>query len=662
MALVVAIASPAGAQDKASTNADQHAKTVVPIEAFFQNASINKVSLSPDGKTIGMLVATSNGRIQLATMDAEVRKPRVIAGFANADIEDFYWVNNERLVYTTEDRKKAQGETRYYPGLYALNRDGSETRTLIERIWIPDSTAASTIKSKVLSGTHRFLQVDDSEGSESVFVTEPVFNAVYDVEALKLKRVNTRTGDVETFPRPGNSHRWMIDHQGQPRITITQDHGKERIWYRDPRENQWQVISESTTFAGENFAPYELGVDGTLYVVARTGRDHSALYRFDLKNKTLEDKPLVAIDGYDFSGSLISDRSKAKIVGIRYANDAYTTLWLDVDMKRIQAEIDAQLPNTINLISLSRKGLGNTLLVRAYSDVQPSVFLSYDVAAKKLDMIGSTHPAINPSKMAMQDMIRYKAKDGLEIPAYLTMPQGAKKNLPLIVMVHGGPYVRGHTWGWNPETQFLASRGYAVIEPEFRGSTGFGFKHFEAGWKQWGLAMQEDIADAARWAIAQGIADPKRICIAGASYGGYATLMGLAKNPELFKCGVNWVGVTDLRLMYQSSWTNDASELWQQYGLPVFLGDKVADAERLAATSPVELTDKIQQPLLMAYGAADRRVPIEHGNDFYARIKKTNNKVEWIRYNEEGHGWYLPETNIDFWNKVAQFLERNLSK
>lgn len=637
-------------------------QTAPAIEAFFQNPVVNKVVLSPDGKSIGMLLATSNGRIQLAIMDLDQKKPQVIAGFANADIEDFHWVNNQRLVYSTDDKRKAQGEIRYFPGLFAINRDGSEARTLIDRIWIPDSTAVSTIKTKILSGHHRFLQVDEAENSESVFVAEPVFNAVYDVEALKLKRVNTRTGDVETYPRPGNSQRWMIDHHGQPRITVTDDKGKEQIWYRDPKQNQWKVIAESTSFVGENFTPFEFGVDGSLYVLDRLGRDTTALYRYDLEKNQIDATPIVAIDGYDFAGALIGNLAKGKIAGVRYQNDAYTTLWLDPEMKKIQAEVDALLPATINMLSIPRAGLAKILLVRAYSDVQPSIFLTYNTESKKLEMIGGTHPAIDASKMALQDMVRYKAKDGLEIPAYLTLPQGAKKNLPLIVMVHGGPYVRGNSWGWNAETQFLASRGYAVIEPEFRGSTGFGFKHFKAGWKQWGLNMQEDLADAARWAIAQGIADPNRICIAGASYGGYATLMGLAKNPELFKCGVSWVGVTDLRLMFQSSWTNDASELWQQYGLPVFVGDLVKDAERLAATSPVELTDKIKQPLLMAYGAADRRVPIEHGNDFYARIKKTNSQVEWIRYNEEGHGWALPATRFDFWGKVSNFLDKNIGK
>ena len=229
----------------------------------------------------------------------------------------------------------------------------------------------------------------------------------------------------------------------------------------------------------------------------------------------------------------------------------------------------------------------------------------------------------------------------------------------MVVLVHGGPWVRGGEWEWEPQSQFLASRGYVVIEPEFRGSVGFGFKHFRSSWKQWGLTMQDDVADAAQWAIKQGYADPKRVCIAGASYGGYATLMGLIRNPELFRCGVEWVGVTDIDLMYSITWS-DASDRWKRYGMPRMVGDRKQDAAQLAATSPIKLADKVTQPLLMAYGGVDERVPIEHGTQFRDAVRKTNQKVEWVVYADEGHGWLLPANRIDFWTRVERFLDKNL--
>jgi dipeptidyl aminopeptidase/acylaminoacyl peptidase len=224
--------------------------------------------------------------------------------------------------------------------------------------------------------------------------------------------------------------------------------------------------------------------------------------------------------------------------------------------------------------------------------------------------------------------------------------------------------VRGGQWGWDAESQFLASRGYAVLEPEYRGSTGFGANHFQAGWKQWGLKMQDDIADGAKWAIAEGIVNPKRICIAGASYGGYATLMGVLNDPDLYQCGIDWVGVTDIKLLHTGHWSfaSDLSDNYRQYGMPDLVGDLVKDAAQLEATSPLLQAARIKRPLLLAYGGADRRVPLYHGKRFYDAVKRTNADVEWIEYPSEGHGWALPATRIDFWGRVEKFLDRNIGE
>jgi dipeptidyl aminopeptidase/acylaminoacyl peptidase len=302
------------------------------------------------------------------------------------------------------------------------------------------------------------------------------------------------------------------------------------------------------------------------------------------------------------------------------------------------------------------------VLVRAYSDAVPATYFLYNKETKQVSKVGESRPGINPAQMGRQQFVRYKARDGLEIPALLTLPPGKKANLPMVVLVHGGPWVRGSSWGWNPMSQFLATRGYAVLEPEFRGSTGFGAKHFLAGWKQWGLAMQNDVADGTRWAIDKGIVDPKRICIAGASYGGYATLMGLVNDPDLFKCGFEWVGVTDINLMYDGSWSraSDMSDEWKQYGMPDMIGDKIKDAEQLKNTSPIVQAARIKQPLLLAYGGVDVRVPIYHGKLFYDAVTKTNKDVEWVEYPDEAHGWRLPKNNFDFWTRVEKFLDRNI--
>jgi dipeptidyl aminopeptidase/acylaminoacyl peptidase len=265
--------------------------------------------------------------------------------------------------------------------------------------------------------------------------------------------------------------------------------------------------------------------------------------------------------------------------------------------------------------------------------------------------------------MARRDFVKYKARDGMEIPAWLTIPRDGKSGArPMVVLVHAGPYMRGGLWGWEPQSQFLASRGYVVLEPEFRGSRGYGFAHFKAGWKQWGLAMQDDIADGTRWAIEKGYADPKRVCIAGADYGGYAALMGLVNDPDLYRCGVEWLGVTDIELMYTAAWS-DTSDEYKTFGMPVLIGDRTKDAAQLKATSPLQQASRIRRPLLLAYAARDPTVPIEHGEKFRDAVMKTNHDVEWVAYEgERAHRWVMLKTALDFWTRVEKFLARNIGE
>lgn len=230
----------------------------------------------------------------------------------------------------------------------------------------------------------------------------------------------------------------------------------------------------------------------------------------------------------------------------------------------------------------------------------------------------------------------------------------------MVVLVHGGPFVQAKFWRWDAEVQFLAARGYAVLEPQFRGTLGFGQAYYRAGWKQWGKAMQTDIADATRWAIEEGIANPQRIAIAGASYGGYATLMGLVRNAELFRCGVAWVGVTDLDMLHTVDW-DDVSSNYKKFGMPTLLGDRVRDAADLRANSPLTHSASIHQAVLLAYGGADKRVPLIHGETFRRAIQAKNSKTEWMVYRDEGHGWRVPANQIDFWNRTARFLDKHLT-
>jgi dipeptidyl aminopeptidase/acylaminoacyl peptidase len=304
--------------------------------------------------------------------------------------------------------------------------------------------------------------------------------------------------------------------------------------------------------------------------------------------------------------------------------------------------------------------------VRSFADVQPSLYRLFNRDTGRLVRLGAERPDVQPERMALTDFVRVKARDGLEIPCLLTLPRTAagaprdEPRWPLVVLVHGGPWVRGSAWRWDAEAQFLASRGYAVLQPEFRGSEGFGAAHLRAGFKQWGRAMQDDLADTARWVIAQGLADPARVAICGASYGGYAALMGLVNDGGLFRCAVARAAVTDLLLLHDGNWS-DISEPFRRYGLPQLVGDRRADEAMLVAHSPLQQAARIRNPLLLGHGLLDRRVPIEHGRRLRDAVKAHNGQVEWVEYEKEGHGFSFAEHEIDWWQRVERFLARHLA-
>jgi dipeptidyl aminopeptidase/acylaminoacyl peptidase len=263
--------------------------------------------------------------------------------------------------------------------------------------------------------------------------------------------------------------------------------------------------------------------------------------------------------------------------------------------------------------------------------------------------------------MPTRQPVHYSARDGLDIPAYLTLPKGKEpKNLPLVMLAHGGPWLHGAIWAWSAEPAYLASLGYAVLEPAFRGSTGWGTKLQVAGWKQWGRGMQDDLNDGVDWLVQQGIVDPKRVCIMGASYGGYAVLMGLARDPDRWRCGIEYVGVTDINLLFDVTWSDMANSDYIRYSAKEMIGDPDKEAAMLKAASPLENAAKIKVPVLMAYGGEDRRVPLVHGEKMRDALRAQGTPVEWVVYAEEGHGFLLEKNLYDFYHRVATFLAQHL--
>jgi dipeptidyl aminopeptidase/acylaminoacyl peptidase len=643
----------------------QGASAPPPIAPFFQHPAFSDSVLSPNGKHLATRIVDKNGHDVLAVIDLDTRAANIAAGYTDEDIDRFQWVNDERLVYTLNNKEKAQGDIWIAPGLFAVNRDGSRLVQLADR---DNFTKGSTHIKRNILPWHTYMMPPGDQDSEFIYVRSNVYQdngRGKSIDFVNLLRLNTLTGMSTVVNKPGRVRHWWLDHKGQPRLALTLDGESQSLYYLDPATDKWRAIASFDAYIGSKnvFNPVGFGPDGTLYVSAAIGSETSSMHRFNLATGKVDPEALMAAPGYDFAARLV--RNRAKLLGAEIATDVQANVWFDGSFQAVQTAIDKAMPATTNIISVAADPAATNVLIESYSDKVPARYALFNKQTGELSKIGDSYPNIDSKLMGSQKMVSYKARDGLTIPALLTLPPGSNgKNLPMVVLVHGGPWVRGAMVKWNANTQFLATRGYAVLEPQFRGTLGLGYQHFAASFKQWGMAMQDDITDGTRWAIAQGYADASRVCIAGASYGGYAVLMGLVKDPALYKCGVEWAGVTDINLLYTDTWLSmsDVPEEYKKYGMPRLIGDPVADAAQLKATSPIEQAARITQPLLIAYGGADRRVPIEQGKLFYEKVKKTNPRVQWVEYGMEGHGWYLPENRIDFWTRVEKFLAANIGK
>jgi dipeptidyl aminopeptidase/acylaminoacyl peptidase len=629
------------------------AEVAPSIETFFKPPQYRSMLLSPDGEHIAALVP-GNGRQNIAVIDTRTRKAVPVTGLTERDVVAVQWISSKRLLYWSgslgiRDEYAAGG------GLYAIDRDGSDFRMV-----------GDGGNERMARGMHlvvRVLRVVATlpEESDDLIAQEIEFDGG-EPKPGALVRVDSRSGRRTpiSFGKPESAvnESWIADSRGVGRVFAASSQGRTRIYYRKAQDATWVKLDDFSVFSGDQWGPLAVAEDDrTLYVASWKGRDKGAIMLYDPEARVFGEV-LAAHPQVDLSELV---RSAGKVIGVNYEADKGGTAWFEEELARIQAGIDRALPGTVNRLSGSRDR--SRFIVTARSDVKPASFYLFDRQAGKLEWLADASPWIDPKAMSPVRPVRYKARDGLEIPGYLTVPRAsAGQNLPMVVMIHGGPWVPGDTWYYNPEVQFFASRGYAVLQPNFRGTTRYGWKHFSSSFKQWGLAMQDDITDGVKWAVEQGVADPGRICIYGASYGGYATMMGLAKTPELFKCGINYVGVTDLNLFATAYWADYAESEFPKYGMKAMVGDLEGDQERLKTTSPVEMAARIKSPVFMAYGAADRRVVPEHGTRMKSALEERGSKPLWMMVDGEGHGFREMKNQVSLYGAMEKFLAEHIGE
>ncbi len=628
----------------------------IPVETFFKRPEVSSMQLSPNGEMLAAL-ANYKGRDNLIVVDIAKKTRHVITSFEKFDVFNFYWVNNKRLYLRVAEARDVLNRARYI-GTYAIDVDGENLRNLSDLVGGKAPTGTSLV-----ADIEPLARTDDGTDDMIVEMNYPRY------EAADVHRMDTRTGRSKkrlTFDAPADTTRFVLDWDLVPRVAVSLDQRKAMytLWYRDSLESPWTELMSYPYGEGvEHMRALRFNADNkTLFVASNIGRDKAAIYAYDPKAKKLGDlvfeHPLI-----DVWGDLIFDGKSRKLIGVRFTADKTTTIWIDPDLQKLQRQVDASLPGKVNLITRPADN-PNRVLIRSYSDADPGRYFLLHRDPLRMEELLPTRPAIKAELMSETRFITYKARDGLEIPAWVTIPRGTGgKNLPLVVNIHGGPWARVYGYDqWRlPEAQFFASRGYAVLEAEPRSSAGFGRKHMTAGFRQWGQSMQDDITDGVLHLVKEGIVDKSKVCLYGGSYGGYATLMGLVKEPELFKCGIPFVAVTDV---VEFITTNEADYARTKMDFDAVFAREVGhpknDRDMLRRVSPAYQAKRIKAPVLLAMGQVDQRVPLIHGKVMRDALEEAGVKHEYHVYAGEGHGWNKEENIFDWYKRVEAFLAKHL--
>ncbi len=682
MAFARSPAATTGTSATPSTETPASLAARIAPEVFFAHPGIIEAVLSPSGKLLAVTSKRgddSAARASLFVLNLDAPgKPIPVAAIKDVDIQGVRWINESRLAFQTVDSLAPSGRRDDVggPGLFAVNPDGTGMVVLIARGLARANDATNAMQGALPDHSYGLLMVPkarEGKPNDSVVVGQVRRNAMGKPNRVVPYWLNVNTGAMQIMETnaPHSTIAWRFDRSGEPRIAMTRDGKDYSIFWRAPAQTEWKLLVQAD-YLNLPFVPHSVGDSGQLYVTHPDGPDRiDVLSTFDFTANAPSAKPLVRAAGFDFRGGLIPGDFGEPIKGVRVNADAEGTVWFDAAMQKMQTLADAHLPGRVNNLICGRCGAQETtVLVRSYSDKQPGELWLYRKADAKWQLLFGARRGIDERLMASVNLHRIKARDGRDLPVWVTRPIGmgdavdaSSKPMvgPAVVMIHGGPWVRDGFWRWQAMEQFLASRGYTIISPEFRGSAGYGQVHEQAGYKQWGQAMQSDVADALAWAQKAGLVND-RACVMGASYGGYASLMELARHGNLYRCGISYAAVTDLDLYASGSWRvdDDIDDFGRRYTIPEMVGDPKLDADMLRANSPIHVADKIKAPVLLAFGEADRRVPLAHGTRMREALIKAGNTPLWVTYPGEGHGGWLPKTNVDFAKRVEEFLGQHL--
>ena len=599
---------------------------LLPMEDFFRNPDTAAFSISPDGTRLAFARPWEH-RMNIYVREIASGIEKRITSATERDISGFFWKGNDRIVYAQD----TGGDENFH--VYITDIKGGEAI---------DLTPFEKVKAGIL---------DDLED-------DPVHMLIdmnrRNPEVFDVYRCNINTGELELLAEnPGNITGWMTDHDGKLRAAYATDGVNASLLYRTTEADEFRTLI--TTDFRDTFVPVMFAYDNKLmYVVSNLSRDKTAIYTFDPeKNKTLD--LIFEHDEVD-AGGLLHSKKRKVITGVVYLTDRRHYRFFDKDREELQASLETFFPNyEVSVADMDDDE--RRVIVRTYSDRTRGTYYLYDRKDNSMSKLAELSSWLKEDQMASMKPVTYTARDGLTIHGYLTLPVGVnQENLPLVVIPHGGPSARD-AWGFDSEAQFLANRGIAVLQVNYRGSTGYGKSFWQSGFKQWGRKMQDDVTDGVLWAAGQGIADKSRLAIYGGSYGGYAALAGATFTPDLYACAVSYVGPSNLFTLLES-----IPPYWEPFREMEYeeIGDPSKDKELLEAVSPVFHADKIRIPLFVAQGANDPRVNKAESDQIVEAVRKNEKDVVYMVKDNEGHGFHNEENRFDFYRQMEEFFRKHL--
>jgi dipeptidyl aminopeptidase/acylaminoacyl peptidase len=606
--------------------AEDSVPPTIPLRDFFRNPETTGYELSPSGALIGFLKPVDS-RLNIFVQPKSGGEAKQVTHVKDRDIRAFFWKGDDYLLYLKDNG----GDENFH--LYVTRSDGAGER---------DLTPFEGVRSEM---------IDDLEDHPTDLI---VGLNKRNKEVFDAYRLNVESGELKLIAEnPGNISSWTTDHDGNIRVATTTDGVNTSLLFRKTENDAWKTVI--TTNFKESFIPQFFTFDNkALYGVSNVGRDKTAVVEFDpetgKETKVLFEQPEVDVSGLHYS-------KKRKVI----TSASYTTWkeewkFFDPESETLYKTLGEKLPG-YDVYVVSSNKQEDMFIVRTITDRSLGAFYLYDSKSGDLTKLADRNPWLKEDQLSEMKPIEYTSRDGLTIHGYLTLPKGkAGRNLPIVVNPHGGPWVRDE-WGFNPEVQFLANRGFGVLQMNYRGSTGYGRKFWEAGFRQWGESMQDDITDGVKWLIDQGIADPKRVAIYGGSYGGYAVLEGLTKTPDLYAAGVDYVGVSNLFTFMKTVppyWKPFLDMMYEMVGNPE------KDKTLFEANSPALNADRIKAPLFVAQGAKDPRVNINESNQIVEALKKHGVDVEYMVKKDEGHGFHNEENRFSFYEAMEKFLAKYL--